>query len=270
MQPYPTALTIAGSDSGGGAGIQADLKTFMDHRVFGMSAICAVTAQNTLGVQRIAPLPPEGVRAQIQSVLSDLHVNAIKVGMLGSADVVRVVVEELSKLSKRPPVVLDPVMVASSGHRLLPADAEATLRDELMPLVDVVTPNLPELAVLAGTDNRAAGLAWAASQPVAVLVTGGDPDPRLDDDRTVMDVLYQPDRPIRRFVASRIVPQRGTGSFHGTGCTVSSAIAARLAHGQELDEAVEGAITYVQALLRTAVELGSPGKGNPVLPHGLD
>jgi len=269
MRPYPTALTIAGSDSGGGAGIQADLKTFLDHRVYGMSAICAVTAQNTVGVQRIDPLPADGVRAQIRSVFADLPVGAVKIGMLGTAELVRVVAEELDRLDARPPVVLDPVMVSSSGHRLLEADAEEALRQELLPLVTVVTPNLPELAVLAGADRRADGHRWAADQEVAVLVTGGDPTDD-EDEGTVVDALFRPGWPPRRFDSPRIAPLQGTGSFHGTGCTLSSAIAARLAHGQELDDAVEGAIAYVQALIRAAVELGPIGAGNPPLPHGLD
>ncbi len=268
--PYPTALTIAGSDSGGGAGIQADLKTFLDHRVFGMSAIAAVTAQNTRGVFRIDALPPEGLRAQLDAVFDDLPVGAVKIGMLGNAALVNVVADVLERLDVRPPVVLDPVMVASTGARLLEADAEEALRHRLLPLATVVTPNLAELAVLAGTDDRHAGNAWALAQPVAVLATGGDPDPDSIDDDIVVDALYRPGFPVRRFSAPRIHPAGGNGSFHGTGCTVSSAIAARLAHGQDLDDAVDGAITYVQHLLRRAVELGSPGHGNPVLPHGLE
>ena len=147
---------------------------------------------------------------------------------------------------------------------MLDADAEAALRDRLMPLATLVTPNLSELAVLSQEPDLAAQLQWAASQPVAVLATGGDPSD--SDEGVVVDTLFRPDWPVRRWTAPRI----GTSSFHGTGCTLSSAIAARLAHGRELDDAVDGSIAYVQALLRASMELGSPGGGHPVLPHGLD
>jgi len=261
VRPYPTALTIAGSDSGGGAGVQADLKTFIDHRVFGMSAIASVTSQNTRGVTRLDPVPVEGLVAQLEAVFADLPVGAVKIGMLGTADHVRAVASFLAARDPTPPVVLDPVMVSSTGHRLLQADAEAALRDELMSVATIVTPNLPELAVLSDAADHDAQLAWAAQQSVAVLVTGGD----AEGDE-VVDTLFRPDWPPRAWSSPRL----GSGSFHGTGCTLSSAIAARLAHGQALDDAVDGAIGYVQALIRAGLELGSVGGGHPVLPHGLD
>jgi len=258
--PYPTALTVAGSDSGGGAGIQADLKTFLDHRVFGMSAISAITAQNTRGVTRVDPVPVEGLVAQLQAVFDDLPVGAVKIGMLGTAAHVRAVAEMLGAMAERPPVVLDPVMVSSTGHRLLDEDAELAMQ-QLMQLCDLATPNLPEAAVLAGSDDLQAIHAWAAAQACAVLLTGGDAE-----GSEVVDTLYRPGWPARAWSAPRL----GSGSFHGTGCTLSSAIAARLAHGRELEDAVDGGIGYVQALIREGVKLGSPGGGHPVLPHGLD
>ena len=259
--PYPTALTIAGSDSGGGAGIQADLKTFLDHRVFGMSAITSVTSQNTQGVHRIDPVPVEGLEAQLAAVAADLPIGAIKIGMLGTAAHVLATARFLRGLSDRPPVVLDPVMVSSSGHRLLAPEAEEALRTELLPLATVITPNLPEVAVLSGAESLDQQLGWASSQATAVLVTGGDATTA-----DVVDRLLRPGWPPRAWSSPRL----GTRSFHGTGCTLSSAIAARLAHGRELDDAIDGAIMYVQALIRTGVDLGSPGGGHPVLPHGLD
>jgi hydroxymethylpyrimidine/phosphomethylpyrimidine kinase len=259
VTPYPTALTIAGSDSGGGAGIQADLKTFLDHGVFGMTAIAAITAQNSRGVRRVDPVPPEGLRAQLEAVFDDFPVGAVKIGMLGSAEHVRVVAAFLGGLAERPPVVLDPVMVASTGHRLLDADAERILRDELLPLATVATPNLDEAAVLAGANGRDAAEAWAARAPTAILVTGGD----VQGER-IVDALI---RGGSRRTWSH--PRVGDRPFHGTGCTLASAVAARLARGEALDDAVDGAIGYVQALIRAASERGSVGRGNPSLPHGL-
>lgn len=258
LEPYPTALTVAGSDSGGGAGIQADLKTFLDHRVFGMSVICAITAQNTRGVTRVDAVPVEGVLAQLDAVFADLPVGAVKIGMLGTADLARAVAGFLRALPQRPPVVLDPVMVATTGARLLDDDAVAVVRDELLPLAALATPNVDEARVLAGSDAFDRVLAWARSAPCAVLITGGDD---VGDD--VVDTLVVGGE-IRVFRAPRI-PGR---SFHGTGCTLSSAVAARLSRGEPLDRAVDGALAYVKRLIGRAVE-GSVGGGHPVLPHGL-
>jgi hydroxymethylpyrimidine kinase/phosphomethylpyrimidine kinase len=263
--PYPTALTIAGSDSGGGAGIQADLKTFLDHRVFGLSAVTALTAQNSRGVRRIDPASPEGLAAQLQAVFEDFPIDAVKIGMLGTAEHVRVVASFLSALPSRPPIVLDPVMVASTGHRLLDREAEELLMRDLLPLVTIATPNLDEATVFAGAAGREAAISYATTAPCAVLVTGGDV---VGDE--IVDVLVEGGQ-TRTWTHQRL----GTRSFHGTGCTLSSAIAARLAHdrfagrSRPLGEAVDGAITYVQALIRQAVELGSIGSGNPSLPHGF-
>lgn len=253
--PYPTALTIAGSDSGGGAGIQADLKTFLDHRVFGMSVICAITAQNTLGVTRVDPIPVEGVLAQLEAVFTDLPVGAVKIGMLGTAGLTRAVASFLRDLPNRPPLVVDPVMVATTGARLLDDDAVTVLRDELLPLATLATPNLDEARVLAGSDDPEP---WALQAPCPVLITGGD-----DVGEEVVDTLVH-EGTVRVFRAPRL-PGR---SFHGTGCTLSSAIAARLAQRQPLEPAVEASLAYVKRLIGRAVE-GSVGAGHPVLPHGL-
>ena len=260
MKPYPTALTIAGSDSGGGAGIQADLKTFLDHRVFGMSAITAITAQNSRGVTRVDPVPIEGLRAQLQAVFSDFEIGAVKIGMLGSAAHVACVADFLTELHARPPIVLDPVMVASTGHRLLEPEAERVLVEQLLPLAVVSTPNLDEAAVLAQAPGRDAALAWAESAPAPILITGGD----VAGDE-ILDVFVRSGRPPRTWSHPRL----GDRPLHGTGCTLSSAIAARLARGESLDDAVDGALAYVQQLIRAAMSLGSVGHGNPSLPHGL-
>ena len=259
MIPYPTALTIAGSDSGGGAGVQADLKTFLDHRVFGMSAIAAITAQNSRGVRRIDPVPPEGLLAQLEAIFDDFPVGAVKIGMLGTATHARTVARFLASLRRRPPVILDPVMVSSTGHRLLDAEAEAVLREELMPLASLATPNLAEAAALAQSSDRAAALAFAASSPCPVLVTGGDVE-----GEEIIDILVEGPRE-RRWRGPRL----GQGSFHGTGCTLSSAIAARIASGEPLHTAIDNAISYVRALIAATVARGSIGAGHPSLPHGL-
>ena len=244
-------LTIAGSDSGGGAGIQADLKTFHAHGGYGMSVITAVTAQNTVGVTAVQVLAPAMVAAQIDAVMEDLGADAIKIGMLGRAEIVRVVAERLREWSG-PPVVLDPVMVAKSGNPLLEDDAIAALRDELLPLATLVTPNLPEAERLTGEAARTeeeridAGRALAARGP-AVLVKGGHGE---GDD--VVDLLILSDGSHCRFAHARIA----TRSTHGTGCTLSSAIAARLAREVTLEEAVEGGIDFLRRAILTAPALG--------------
>lgn len=251
---YPVALTIAGSDSGGGAGIQADLKTFRDHGVFGTSAIAAITAQNTMGVVRVDPVSVDGLRAQIEAVLTDFPVGAVKIGMLGTAAHVRCVAECLRNVDL--PIVLDPVMVASTGARLLELDAVQALRNELLPIASVVTPNLPEAGLLADGSL----LTWTDRCPVPLLLTGGDAEGAV-----VRDVLYRSNRAPRVWTADR-VPTPGDDGFHGTGCTLSSAIAARMAKGDALEDAVDGAIAYVQRLVRTAWR---PGGGHRVLLHGI-
>lgn len=264
------ALTIAGSDSGGGAGIQADLKTFLDHGVFGTSAIAALTAQNSLGVHRIDAVPVEGLIAQLRAVIDDIALGAIKIGMLGSAAHVEAVARVLARLPRRPPIVVDPVMVASTGHRLLAPEAERCLAEQLIPLATVVTPNLDEAEVLATVQGAPSATAWASEHAVAVLVTGGDRIEASTGEATgaaeVTDVLYPagPGAPPRRWSH----PHQGSRPFHGTGCTLSSAIAAQLALGRPLPDAVDGGIRYVQQLITATMQHGSVGSGNPSLLHG--
>jgi len=258
------ALTIAGSDSSGGAGIQADLKTFAALRVYGASVITALTAQNTRGVQAIHDVPADFVAAQIDSVFSDLAVGAVKIGMLSRPETIRAVAESLRRHATGIPVVLDPVMVATSGDRLISQEAVETLRSELMPLVTVITPNLPEAATLldegeAGHENEAVaqGRRLLARGARAVLIKGGH-----GEGRESVDHLIAADGTLRRFAAPRIE----TRNNHGTGCTLSAAVAAGLARGQGLAEAVGGAKTYVTAAIRAA-DTVPVGHGHGPLHH---
>lgn len=238
----PRLLTIAGSDSGGGAGIQADLKTFAAHGAYGMSAITALTAQNTVGVRAVHEVPPEIVAAQIDAVLEDIGVDAVKIGMLASAPIVRAVADRLRRW-KPPHVVLDPVMVAKSGDALLRDDAVEALLEELVPLSTVVTPNLPELARMAGGK----GARELAKRGPAVLAKGGHAE-----GEEVVDVLL-----VKGEEYCFRHPRLATSSTHGTGCTLSSAIAARLGRGEDLPRAVGGAIEYLQGAMKAAYPLGS-------------
>jgi hydroxymethylpyrimidine/phosphomethylpyrimidine kinase len=260
MRP-PRLLTIAGSDSGGGAGIQADLKTFAAHGAYGMSVITALTAQNTREVRAVHEVPPEMVAAQIDAVLEDIGADAVKIGMLASAPIVRAVADRLRVHlgGTAVPVVLDPVMIAKSGDPLLRDDAVEALIEELLPLVAVVTPNLPELARMTGlptgTDDerlRAAD-ALAACGP-AVLAKGGHAE-----GGEVVDLLLEGGR-VHRFTHPRL----HTPSTHGTGCTLSSAIAARLGAGDDLPSAVGGAIEYLHGAMAAAYPVGKGGGHGPV------
>jgi hydroxymethylpyrimidine/phosphomethylpyrimidine kinase len=252
------ALTIAGSDSGGGAGIQADLKTFAAHGVYGTSAITAVTAQNTLGVFGVTALPPEMVVAQIDAVASDLRPAAIKIGMLADPSVVRAVASALRRHALSP-VVLDPVMVAKGGDRLLTDDAVGALRDVLLPLATVVTPNLPEAEVLTGlrasTPEEMLVIAKRLVEMGArsALVKGG----HLDGD--AVDVWTDGREQLR--LSSPRIETRHT---HGTGCTLSSAIAANLALGRALPDAIRAAKAYVSGAITHAPGLGA---GHGPLAH---
>ncbi len=247
------ALTIAGSDSGGGAGIQADLKTFMRFGVFGTSAITAVTAQNTLGVSAWERVSPALVRAQIDAVAQDLRPAAIKSGMLGDPEVIRAVAAGVRAHALRP-YVLDPVMVATSGDPLLAPDSVSAIVDELFPLASLVTPNLDEVAILTGErPTNVAGMERAARDLVtrrgarAALVKGG----HLEG-AELTDVLFD-GRAIRRFTHTRV----DTRSTHGTGCTLSAAIAAALALRVPLEGAVELGLEYVRRALVSAPGLGA-------------
>lgn len=250
-------LTIAGSDSGGGAGIQADLKTFHRFGLFGTSAITAVTAQNTHGVREWTALPASLVAAQIEAVATDLRPDAIKSGMLGTSDVIRAVAAAVRAHGLNP-YVLDPVMVASSGDALLERDAVGALRSSLLPLCDLITPNAEEAMVLTGEDVASpADQERAARRLVdegarAALVKGGHVD---GDD--VVDVLYDGDRRAARIFRHRRIDTRHT---HGTGCTLSAAIAAHLALGLPLERAVETSLDFVHRAIAGAPGLGT-GRG---------
>jgi hydroxymethylpyrimidine/phosphomethylpyrimidine kinase len=246
-----TALTIAGSDSGGGAGIQADLKTFAAHGVFGTSAITAVTAQNTLGVVAWDALSADLVSAQIEAVAGDIPPDAVKIGMLANAAIVEAVAAAIAALDL-PLVVLDPVMIAKGGDRLLEEDAVAAMRTELLSLVHIVTPNVPEAEVLAGMpvrsvdDMREAGRRIVAMGPRAVLVKGG----HLDGPDSIDLACTESGT----FEISR--PRIATRATHGTGCTLSSAIAANLALGLADRDAMERARDYLDGAIRHAPDLG--------------
>lgn len=256
-------MTVAGSDSSGGAGLAADLRTFAAHGVWGTCAVTAVTAQNTIGVQAVEVLAPELVAAQMASVAGDLGVDALKTGMLGGPGVVEAVTAAVAAWGLHP-LVVDPVAVASSGATLLPADGVDALRRLLLPVADVVTPNLAEAAILAGWPEppfdeegmvRVAEAVLALG-PGAVLVTGG----HLPGGEAA-DVLLRRDGGGPRWFRGPRLDSRHT---HGTGCVLSAAITARLARGEDLVQAVAGAKTFVAAAIAAGVELGAgPGAVNP-------
>jgi hydroxymethylpyrimidine/phosphomethylpyrimidine kinase len=259
---YPRVLSIAGSDSGGGAGIQADLKTFAALGCYGMTAITALTAQNTVGVRSIHTVPTDILRDQIDAVVEDIGVDAVKIGMLHAAETVRCVAAAIDRHGLRR-VVLDPVMMSTSGARLIDDEARSVLVSELFPRADLVTPNLDEAALLVGrpllseADMEAAARELLAMGAHAVLLKGG----HLAGD-TVSDLLLTPDAPARWMRAPRIV----TANTHGTGCTLSSAIASQLALGAALPDAVALAEGYI----RQALVAGAPvrtGAGSGPLNH---
>lgn len=259
MPQIYAAMTIAGSDSGGGAGIQADLKTFSALGVYGASALTAITAQNTCAVTEVELLRPALVSAQIAAVLDDIRIHAIKIGMLGSAEIVAAVAGALAGYSG--PVVLDPVMVAKSGDALLADSAIVALRDMLLPRADVLTPNLPEAARLLGTDPAATpaeaeaqGRALLALGPRAVVMKGGHAQ-----GPTCTDLLVTED------AAFRIeTPRIATRNTHGTGCSLSAAIAAELAKGAPLRVAVERAQAWLHGAIRAADNLRVGAGHGPV------
>ena len=258
-------LIIAGSDSGGGAGIQADIKAATALNAFAMTAITALTAQNTLGVQGVHPVPVEFLRLQIRSVVDDLGVDAIKTGMLGDAATIAAVVDELARLPRGDvgvPVVVDPVMVAKGGHKLLADEAVAQLRAALLPRATVLTPNLPEAALLTGMSiateadmHRAARMLLSFGVP-AVLLKGG----HLDSP-DVVDLLATAEG-VQEFRSERL----RTRHTHGTGCTLASAIAAGLAQGMTLADAVARARRYVFQAIATAPGFGA---GHGPLNHAV-
>ena len=264
----PVALTIAGSDSGGGAGIQADRQAMTEYGVFGATAITAVTAQHTRGVESSFVLPVAEIDAQIRAVLEDFDVRAVKTGMLATADVVELVADHARSLEA--PLVVDPVMVATSGDRLLDVDAE-TAYERLFEAATLVTPNADEAAVLTGIDVDDVETARRAGETLlefgvdAALVTGGHLDAADGDDadesdeRTVRDLLVTPDRTLT-FAHPRI----DTDATHGSGCTLSAAITARLALGYGLEAAVDAATDFVERAIRRHYDVGrGPGAVNP-------
>ena len=261
---YARVLSIAGSDSGGGAGIQADLKTLSALGCFGMTAITAITAQNTQGVRAIQALPPELLTQQIDAVVEDIGVDAVKIGMLHDAGVVRVVAEAIRR-HRFPYVVLDPVMVATSGDPLIAGDTVNVLVRELFPLATVITPNLDEAALLlqrelhAETDLDAAAADLQALGAQAVLLKGGHlPGPVLTD------LLRLPSGDTLHWQAARIA----TRNTHGTGCSLSSAIAGYLALGEPLPEAVRLGRDYVRHALVAGADM-QLGHGHGPLNHGF-
>jgi hydroxymethylpyrimidine/phosphomethylpyrimidine kinase len=265
MSGYRRALTIAGSDSGGGAGIQADLNTFAALGCYGMSVLTALTAQNTVGVQAIHPVPPAFVTAQIDAVFSDIGVDATKVGMVHSAAAIEAVAAGLHD-HHAANVVVDPVMVAASEDPLLEPDAIATLRDLLVPAATVLTPNLAEAALLVGADDLHTGVEEACRGLAdlgadAVLVKGG----HAGGERSV-DVLYLRDtKQFVRFDAPRV----DTPNTHGTGCTLSSAIAAHLTRGVTIADAVAAAKAYLTQALQAGAKRRL-GAGHGPVHHFYD
>ena len=254
----PTAMTIAGSDSGGGAGIQADLKTFAALGVYGTSVLTAITAQNTVGVTGIHEVPVDIVAAQIEAVISDIGADAVKTGMLSSSDIIETVARELAHF-RVDHLVVDPVMVAKSGDRLLREEAVSAMRRSLLPLAAVVTPNIPEAGALtdtsieSGSDARRAAERIVSMGAKSVVVKGGHLPGRPVD-------LFYDGREFREFDAPRIE----TRNTHGTGCTFASAIAAGLARGLEVVDAVASAKEYVTEAIRHSFDVG---QGHGPLNH---
>ena len=256
-----TALTIAGSDSGGGAGIQADLKTMTMNGVFGMSAITALTAQNTVGVQGIFAVTPEFLGMQIDSVFTDIRPDAVKIGMVSAVDLISVIAERLRAYHAEN-IVVDPVMVATSGAKLINDDAISALREKLLPLATVVTPNIPEAEVLSGRritnseEMEEAAKIISRTYHCAVLCKGGH---SVND---ANDLLFDGERG-RWFYGKRI----DNPNTHGTGCTLSSAIAANLAKGDTLETAVARAKEYLSGALAAMLDLGA---GSGPMNHAVD
>ncbi len=266
MKTHFRALTIAGSDSGGGAGIQADLKTFSALGCFGMSAITALTAQNTRVVTGIFPAPPEFIGQQIDAVMEDIGVDAVKIGMLHSPAVIEMVAQKLMEW-KCPNIVVDPVMISKSGDKLLQDDAVQALKERLLPLATLITPNLPEASVLLGrpvedkNDMAQAARDLAEFGSANVLVKGG----HLTGEDSC-DLLYQKEsKTMTELFGKRI----NTPNSHGTGCTLSSAIAANLARGVELEKAVKNAKDYIIGALLAGADYKT-GKGHGPVHHFYD
>ena len=256
-----TALTIAGSDCSGGAGIQADLKTMIANGVYGMSAITALTAQNTTGVQGIFEITPEFLEQQIDSVFTDIRPDAVKIGMVSSTGLIKSIAKKLCEYQAEN-IVVDPVMVATSGAKLISDDAIDTLKESLFPLAAVLTPNIPEAEVLSGMEIKSADDMITAAKCIsetyhcAVLCKGGH---QLND---ANDLLYQKGKEPVWFEGKRI----DNPNTHGTGCTLSSAIASNLAKGRDLETSVKYAKNYISGALAAMLDLG---KGSGPMDHAF-
>lgn len=256
-----TALTIAGSDSSGGAGIQADIKTMTANGVFAMSAVTALTAQNTVGVKDIMEVTPEFLAEQIDCIFTDIRPDAVKIGMVSSSGLIRVIAEKL-RTYKATHIVVDPVMVSTSGSKLLSDGSAGTLREELLPLADILTPNIPEAEVLAGMQIRSEKEMLAAAEKIGtsygcgVLVKGGH---RVSD----ANDLFWKNGAHRWFYGRRI----DNPNTHGTGCTLSSAIAANLAKGFSMERSVERAKEYISGALSAMLDLG---QGSGPMNHAFN
>ena len=262
VKTIPAVLSIAGSDSSGGAGIQADIKTMTMNGVFAMSAVTALTAQNTTGVTDILEATPEFLAAELDAVFTDIRPDAVKVGMVSSAGLIELIAAKLREYGARH-VVVDPVMVATSGAKLLRDDAIGTLKAALLPLAEVVTPNIPEAEILSGLEIKGAEDMEAAARKIsaeygcAVLCKGGH---QTND---ANDLLCRPDGETRWFLGRRI----DNPNTHGTGCTLSSAIAANLAKGFCLEDSVERAKAYLSGALAAMLDLG---RGSGPMDHAFD
>lgn len=253
-QKPPRILAIAGSDSSGGAGVQADVKTITMLGGYAMTAITTVTAQNSVGVQAIAPMSGDVVSKQIQSCVQDIGVDALKIGMLHDQEIISATAAELNALSEQTPVILDPVMISTSGAALIAPDAITALREQLFPLATLLTPNLPELGHLIGRtlstsdDMVAAAQELSDASGAAVLAKGGH-----TADERIIDILVQPGRQPGFFEHARI----DTSHTHGTGCTLSSAIATLAGHGQSIENAVRLGRNFVLRAIEAAPGFGA-------------
>ena len=266
----PNVLSIAGSDSSGGAGVQADLKVFSALGVYGASVITAITAQNTLGVMAVDDVSIDVIQAQIQTVFADIEIGVVKIGMLSNADVIALVANELASLkriNKIQHIVLDPVMVATSGDALLVENAVSTLREKLIPMATLVTPNLPEASALIGQrvatkeDMESVVPLLRALKAENILLKGGHLDSDVLDCETSADLLITSESTY--WLSDKRVK---TNNTHGTGCTLSSAIAAYLAKGETLENAVFNAKAYIQSAIENADRL-SVGTGHGPVHH---
>ena len=263
MKKYPVVLTIAGSDSGGGAGIQADIKSISATGSYAASAITAVTVQNTLGVEDVHPVPVNVISAQIAAVLGDIGADAVKIGMLHSAEVVLAVKEQLMRFGIKD-IVLDPVMVSTSGHRLIEDSAVKVLSEELVPVARVITPNVPEAEILAGTriasqaDLPRIARALSCGGRVSVLMKAG----HLSDD-SLVDVFYNAEADTVLELPSR---RLYTPNTHGTGCTLSSAFASFIARGFGLDDAARAAKDYINSAIVSGAQY-TIGHGHGPVDH---